>query len=205
LPGLRVDERFQSSNSIGRGIGSPTNMLRWILRELEYLSVLITRRLLGFERGVCVRLGHMTSRLVPRILRRYGAKIGADVRIASPLIVHNAERSFANLSVGDGVYIGRDCLIDLKQKIEIGACSTLAMRVTIVTHMDVGRSSWAMRGYPATADPVSIGADSYIGVGAILMPGVKIGEGALVGAATLVRHDVAAQTRVVGVPAREIE
>lgn len=178
--------------------------MRRILRELEYLSVLASRRVLGFERGACARLGCVTSRLVPRLLAHYGAKIAGDVRVASPLVVHNADRSFSNLSLGEGVYIGRDCLLDLKQPIVIGARATLAMRVTIVTHMDVGRSSWAERGYPATSAPVTIGDDAYIGAGAILLPGVTIGAGALVGAAALVRHDVPPGARVAGVPAREL-
>lgn len=99
-----------------------------------------------------------------RVLAQYGATVGPDVRIASPLTVHNADRSFENLSVGAGAYIGRDCLLDLKDRIEIGARATLAMRVTIVTYVDVGRSSWATR-YPASAAPVRIGADAYIGAG----------------------------------------
>ncbi|MEO6710296.1 MAG: acyltransferase [Planctomycetota bacterium] len=178
--------------------------MRALLREIEYLSVLFSRRLWGFERGACARLGSVTSRLVPRILRHYGATVGSDVRVASPLVVHNAERTFANLTLKDGAYIGRDCLIDLKQKIEIGARVTLAMRVTIITHMDVGRSSWSERGYPASSAPVTIGDDAYIGAGAIILPGVRIGAGALVGAASLVRHDVPAGARVGGVPAREL-
>ena len=178
--------------------------MRALLREIEFFSMLISRRLWGFERGACARLGCVTSRLVPRLLRHYGATIGDDVRIASPLIVHNAERSFANLTVKNGAYIGRDCLIDLKEKIEIGARATLAMRVTIATHMDVGRSSWGERGYPASSAPVVIGDDAYIGAGAIILPGVHIGAGALVGAAALVRHNVPPGMRVGGVPARDL-
>jgi len=177
--------------------------MRGLLREIEFVSVLLTRRLCGFERGLCARLMTVRSRLVPRLLRHYGAEIGEDVRIASPLVVHNAERTFANLVVKDGAYIGRDCLLDLKQKVEIGARVTLAMRVTVVTHMDVGRSSWSER-YPASSAPVVIGDDAYIGAGAILLPGVRIGAGALVGAAALVRHDVPPGARVAGVPAREL-
>ena len=126
------------------------------------------------------------------------------MRIASPLVVHNAERTFSNLVVRDGVYIGRDCLLDMKDKIELGARVTLAMRVTIVTHLDVGRSSWSERGYPASNAPVIIGDDAYIGAGAIILPGVRIGAGAMVGAMALVRHDVAPGARVGGVPAREL-
>lgn len=176
--------------------------MRGLLREIEYASVLFGRRILGFERGACARLQTLTPRLVPRLLRHYGASIGTDVRIGSPLLVHNAERSFAHLSVGTGAYLGRDCLLDLKDEIEIGERATLAMRVTITTHMDVGRSSWSQRGYPPTQAPVHIGADAYIGAGAILLAGVRIGAGALVAAGALVRESVPPGARVAGVPAR---
>lgn len=174
------------------------------MRNLEYAACVIRRRVYGFERGACASLQTLTPRLVPRFLRRYGAQIGDDVRIGSPLLVHNANRSFANLSVGDGVFIGRDCMLDLKDRIEIGDRATISMRVTIVTHMDVGRSSWRTRGYANTQAPVRIGADAYIGVGAVLLEGVEIGEGALVGACSLVRQSVPAGARVAGIPARPI-
>src|SRR5688572_25334328 len=130
-----------------------------LLRAPAFLSVRCSRRVLGFERGLCARFQTLTPRLVPRVLAHYGATIGPDVRIGSPLVLHNAERSCVNLTVGAGVYVGRDCLLDLKDRIEIGARATLAMRVTVVTHVDVGRSAWAERGYPASQAPVRIGAD----------------------------------------------
>jgi acetyltransferase-like isoleucine patch superfamily enzyme len=177
--------------------------MRAFLRELEFLRLRGARRLGGFERLVA-GFQTLTPRLVPRALACYGATIGHDVRIASPLVLHNAARSFANLSVGDGVYLGRDCLLDLKDRIEIGPRATLSMRVTIVTHVDVGRSSWATRGLPASQAPVRIGADAYVGAGATLLAGVTIGPGALVGAGALVRHDVPPGARVAGVPARAL-
>jgi phosphonate metabolism protein (transferase hexapeptide repeat family) len=49
---------------------------------------------------------------------------------------------------------------------------------------------------------VAIGADVWIGHGAILMPGVGVGTGAVIGAGAVVTHDVAAYTIVVGAPAQ---
>ena len=50
--------------------------------------------------------------------------------------------------------------------------------------------------------PVTIGADVWIGAGAIVLPGVSIGEGAIVGAGAVVTRDVAAGITVIGNPAR---
>jgi maltose O-acetyltransferase len=49
---------------------------------------------------------------------------------------------------------------------------------------------------------VTIGAEVWIGGGAIVLPGVTIGEGAIVGAGAVVTRDVAADASVAGAPAR---
>ena len=49
------------------------------------------------------------------------------------------------------------------------------------------------------------GDDAWIGAGAVVMPGVKIGNAAVVGAGAVVTNDVAPNTTVVGVPARQVE
>jgi phosphonate metabolism protein (transferase hexapeptide repeat family) len=54
------------------------------------------------------------------------------------------------------------------------------------------------------AHRVTIGPDVWIGHGAILMPGVKIGTGAAIGSGAVVTHDVEPYTIVVGVPARPL-
>tara|TARA_Y100001968_G_C19339484_1_gene708709 strand:+ start:275 stop:1000 length:726 start_codon:yes stop_codon:yes gene_type:complete len=50
----------------------------------------------------------------------------------------------------------------------------------------------------------SLGNDVWIGQGAVIMPGVKIGDGAIVGAQTLVTKNVAPYSIVVGSPAKHI-
>ena len=52
--------------------------------------------------------------------------------------------------------------------------------------------------------PVTIGEEVWIGGGAILLPGVTVGDGAIVGAGAVVTRDVAPDARVVGNPARPI-
>ena len=50
--------------------------------------------------------------------------------------------------------------------------------------------------------PVRIGNDIWIGVGSSILPGVTIGDGAVIGARSVVTHDVPEGAIVVGVPAR---
>jgi maltose O-acetyltransferase len=52
------------------------------------------------------------------------------------------------------------------------------------------------------AKPIDIGADAWIGGGAIVLPGVTIGDGAVVGAGSVVTRDVPRNTLALGNPAR---
>lgn len=52
--------------------------------------------------------------------------------------------------------------------------------------------------------PVWLGRHVIIGTSSVILPGVRLGDGAAVGALTLVRHDVAEGDVVSGVPARRV-
>lgn len=174
-------------------------------RWLERRTFPISRVMCGFERGVCARLQSVSSQLLPDILRSYGAVIGDETDIVSPITVHNSKGSFAHLSIGEGCYIGPGCLLDLKDRIIIGEHSTIAMRVLLLTHIDVGKSAVRFQGYEPARAPLTIGDNVYIGAGATLLHGVTVGSGAVIGAAALVREDVPAGAFVAGVPARVIK
>ena len=59
-------------------------------------------------------------------------------------------------------------------------------------------------GHPATKGDVIIGNDVWLGTNAVIMSGVKIGDGAVVGAYTVVTKDVPPYTIVAGNPAKQI-
>ncbi len=178
--------------------------MRSLLGQLAFLDARLRRRLFGFEQGVVARLRCAPTRVVARLLTHYGARLGQHVRVSAPLIVHNADRCFTNLSVGSDVHLGREVFLDLSERISIGSRATISMRVTILTHTDVGDSSWKQRGLPASKAPVVIEEDAYIGACATILPGVRIGRGALVAAGAVVTRDVAPLGKVGGVPARPL-
>lgn len=51
--------------------------------------------------------------------------------------------------------------------------------------------------------PIRVGDDVWIGLGAILLPGVTIGDGAIIAAGAVVTKDVAPGAKVAGVPAKQ--
>lgn len=53
--------------------------------------------------------------------------------------------------------------------------------------------------------PIYIGKNVWIGAHATILPGVKVGDGAIIAAGAVVTKDVTANTIVGGVPAKEIK
>ena len=108
-----------------------------------------------------------------------------------------------NTTLGPSVYLNAGCVILDSARVSIGAHSMLGPGVHIYTadhHRDVEKRRQGIeRGLPVT-----IGADVWIGGGAIILPGVTIGDGAIIAAGAVVSRDVAAQSKVAGVPARAI-
>ncbi|UCD06745.1 MAG: acyltransferase [candidate division WOR-3 bacterium] len=162
-----------------------------------------TRRfLLGFENANSM-LRTVDKRAVIGILGRNGAKIGDDCDIESPLIIHNC-RDYENLTVGSNCHIGKDVFFDLKFPIKIEDRAIISMRVTVITHLDVGGSPLKNMGFPVREEAIIFGKGCYVGAGALILPGVRIGECAVVAAGSVVTHNVASYTVVGGVPARLI-
>jgi acetyltransferase-like isoleucine patch superfamily enzyme len=100
--------------------------------------------------------------------------------------------------IGKGVFIGPDCYFDdtFPELIHIEDDVTVSFRVTIAVH---GESR--IRG-TTKVSPVLIRKNAFIGTGAIILPGIEIGEKAVVGAGAVVAEDVPSETTVIGVPAR---
>lgn len=158
--------------------------------------------------GINVLLLFMPAKFIVPTLRQHGAQIGERAEIHSPLIIHNASaergKHYANLIIGNDCYLGRDVFFDLKDEIRIEENVTVSMRVTFITHTDVGKSPVASRLPPSHA-PIVLRRGAYLGAGATVLQGVEIGAEAVVGAGALVRENVAPRITVGGVPARRLE
>lgn len=78
--------------------------------------------------------------------------------------------------------------------------------VTILTHTHcIDRIDIPMSRQGSIVKKVCIGNDVWIGMRSIIMPGVKIGDGAVIGAGAIVTKDVPAFAIVGGVPAKVIK
>lgn len=113
--------------------------------------------------------------------------------------------------IGNNVYIGEDFIIidDLDEtqsqiNLCIGDRVAVSPRVTFVLHTQPNQSRIvpyvnSHKGF------ITIESDAWIGTGAVILPNVTIGEGAVVGANSVVTKNVAPYTVVGGVPAHKIK
>jgi maltose O-acetyltransferase len=109
-----------------------------------------------------------------------------------------------NLHLADGVYLNAGCVILDTAPVSIGARTMLGPHVQIYCADHHRGRAERLQGLER-ALPVAIGAEVWIGGGAIIMPGVTIGDGAIVGAGAVVTRDVVEGGQVVGVPARSVD
>jgi acetyltransferase-like isoleucine patch superfamily enzyme len=181
--------------------------MRWLVKLGFQLIICIAYRAYKAE-GINALLLLMPAKFITPILRKHGAQIGERVEIHSPLVIHNASpapgKHYANLIIGDDCYFGRDVFFDLKDQIRIEDKVTISMRVTFITHTNVGKSPVAGK-MPPTHAPIILRRGTYLGANTTILQGVEIGEEAVVGAGAVVIDTVPAHTTVVGVPARLIK
>jgi maltose O-acetyltransferase len=101
------------------------------------------------------------------------------------------ERNVVNFGC---LFDGRKYRIETGDDVSIGPCASI-----LTLGHDPRSPEFADRG-----GDVRVGSRVWIGYGALVLPGVKVGEGAVVGAAAVVTEDVAPYTIVAGNPARII-
>jgi maltose O-acetyltransferase len=108
----------------------------------------------------------------------------------------------ANILLGEGVFFNFNCVVLDVCTVAIGERTLIgpAVQIYAATHpLDV-----ATRREREFGKPVTIGADVWIGGGAIVCPGVTIGDRAVIGAGSVVTRDVPAGVFAAGNPCRVV-
>lgn len=135
-------------------------------------------------------------------LRLQGCKIGKRV-VFYPGVFINPGR---NITIGDDVDIALNTLITTGGGVEIGERTLIGYNVQIFSANHViPDKSQRIFDSGHICKPVKIHQDCWIGAGSIILPGVIIGEGAVVAAGSIVTKDVEAFTIVGGNPAKFIK
>jgi len=112
----------------------------------------------------------------------------------------------AGVRIGSNVYLGRFCELDGFGGITIGNDVHIASFCAVYSsNHKYDRRDLLIRKQGYVGKSVIIEDDVWIGSHVIILPGVTIHRGAVVGAGSVVSHDVAENTIVAGVPARAVK
>tara|TARA_B110001450_G_scaffold218812_1_gene213474 strand:- start:20910 stop:21482 length:573 start_codon:yes stop_codon:yes gene_type:complete len=137
-------------------------------------------------------------------------RVGSGVSVGSQAWLNAKDDrgdGLPTLSIGDGTYIGRFVQINAWRSVAIGSNVLIGDRVFITD---------AEHNFAATNTPICLQGDSFrgavslldgcwIGIGAVILPGVTVGRNSVVAANTVVTKDVPDFTVVGGAPAKIIQ
>ena len=117
---------------------------------------------------------------------------------------HNVKYHFD--FIGDKLIIGKFCMIASNVTFIMNGANHLSKSISSYPFAVFG-NGWEQamdgKGYPSKGDTI-IGNDVWIGYGVTIMPGVEIGDGAIIASKSVVAKDVPPYTIVGGNPAQEI-
>jgi acetyltransferase-like isoleucine patch superfamily enzyme len=179
-------------------------VLGFIDRAMTFCYTLVNRnRFASWGQGS--RIGRGAKLVGPQF-----AHIGRGVTIGEQIWINSKDDrgdGAPTLYIGDGTYIGRFVQINAWRNVSIGNDVLVADRVFI---------SDADHNYSATNIPIRLQGDSFcggvilrdgcwIGIGAVILPGVIIGRNSVVGANAVVTRDVPDRVVVGGIPAKIIK
>jgi len=149
----------------------------------------------------CLRLYNSTVSAPERqsILHQMLGQIGQNSIIESPFYCVYGQ----NIYLADHVYLNISCTILDCNEVHIGRHVMIGPNVQIYTAAHDLRAEARIQGWEE-ARPIVIEDNVWIGGGAILLPGVRVGRNAVVGAGAVVTRSVPENSVVAGNPARVI-
>jgi len=137
-----------------------------------------------------------------------GVTIGDDVSFGHNVMVRENVQIGRNTLIGTGVVIDGSCHIGERVSIQTGGyiCtnSTIEDSVFLGPHAVLTNDKYVAQKKTKLVGP-TVRRGASIGANSLLMPAVDIGEGSIVGAQSLVIHDVPPHSIYVGVPAKKLK
>jgi putative colanic acid biosynthesis acetyltransferase WcaF len=125
--------------------------------------------------------------------RMFGARIGRNVLIRSTVRCNYPWK----VSIGDHTWIGEEVWIYALDHIDIGAHVVISQQAYLCTGShDISDPCFGLR-----TKPIAIHDNAWITLGALIMPGVTIGTGAVISARSILTHDAHSWTIYRGSPA----
>ena len=128
--------------------------------------------------------------------------LGAELDESSAILPPFYADFGKNIKIGKNVWIQQGCTFFDRGGIEIDDDTFIAPKVNLITLNHVANP---YERSTTVSKPIKIGKRVWIGIAATVLAGVTIGDNAIVGAGSVVTHDVESNTVVAGNPARVIK
>ena len=144
---------------------------------------------------------HFIGYLPFHCIRRFFYRL-AGIKIGKGSAIHMGARFYdpRNIVIGDDSILGEGIVLDGRAQLTIGNHVDIASGVMIYNSEHDTENEY----FQAENKPVIIEDYAFIGPRAIILPGIKIGKGAIVAAGAVVTKEVAPYAIVGGVPAKII-
>jgi acetyltransferase-like isoleucine patch superfamily enzyme len=159
-------------------------------------------------RAMCASIGkRLEMEQIPNIDGPVKIYLGDDVRLSGHISISGGRVfSDSEFRVGNRSFIGAGCVFSVAKSITIGDDVLIAGGCTVSDYsqhpLDPEKRTAGMQVDPEDVRPIRIENRVWLGKGAMILPGVTVGEGAVVGAATVVTKDVPPGHICVGNPGR---
>jgi len=174
-------------------------MLVRILRSMASRLRQLTYRILGVH-----ILGHCNfgSVSIPRNFKSITVYKGCGLDDRVTLLSVNEGDASGKISIGERTYINRNTIIDASSLIQIGSDCAIGPNCYITDHDHGFDFKTPPLQLPLISKPTIIGKNVWIGTNSVILKGVKVGDGAVIGAGSIVTKDVPAASVVLGVSAK---
>jgi len=137
------------------------------------------------------------------LLRKAGVNIGPQSLFQGPLHVTGDDDACTKITIGTFTLVSGSLHCDVGAPIRIGDRVRIGHDVSLLT-VDHNVGPEEMRSGTRKFGPIEIGDGAWLASRVTVLPGVRIGAGAIVAAGSVVTRDVPDNTLVVGVPARVV-
>jgi maltose O-acetyltransferase len=170
-----------------------------ICDELEAFKPRLVLALLAMS----VMPPYVGNRLRAMLLRFAGVRVGRGTTVWGRIMLAGRGDPAVNLTIGGHCQINGGCGFDLSAPIIIRDNASLGQQVLLITGShDIGPAG--RRAAALKIAPILIGRGAWLCARVVVLPGVTVGDGAIVAAGAVVTRDVPPNTMAGGVPARHI-
>jgi acetyltransferase-like isoleucine patch superfamily enzyme len=142
-----------------------------------------------------------------RLIRIFGGEIGRNVYIHEVIFQNVYVNGFRNFVAESKATVQPGCIIDLAEKVILREMVTIAQGVTICTHSNPGSKMGKplAKVFAPRYAPVEFKKGCWVGASSTILPGITVGEMAVVGAGSVVTRDVPPLMIVAGTPAEVVK